>query len=223
MQGSVLNEIPMRILVYSGNRLFGQCLCRGLLERPEVEHAQACESAAEIARRAGDSAASVVLIDLGDPEGEKAARDAATTMPAIPVLALAIDDRVARNVMECARLGCRGFVPRDASLSDVVRIVGAALRGEVTMRPSVAARMMQALAERDAAARRDLPNCLTRREKEVCLLICDGMTNKEIARKVGRSVGTVKNHVRSILSKLDAPRRSAIHNCLERDPDLCAN
>lgn len=207
--------MTMRIIVYSGNRLFGQCLCHGLLERPEIEHAQTCDDASAVGRAASDNRASVVLVDMGDPASERAARGATAAMPDIPVLALAIDDRAARDILECARLGCRGFVPRDASLTDLVRIVGAAMRGEVAVRPTVAARMMQALAERDAAARRDFPNCLTRREKEVCSLICEGLTNKEIAREVGRSVGTVKNQVGAILSKLDAPCRSAIHSRLE--------
>ncbi|MEL6169856.1 MAG: LuxR C-terminal-related transcriptional regulator, partial [Pseudomonadota bacterium] len=51
---------------------------------------------------------------------------------------------------------------------------------------------------------------LTRREREVCLLVCEGLTNKEIAREMNRSVGTVKNHIHSILGKLDVPRRGAI-------------
>ncbi len=207
----------MRILVFSGNRLFGQCLCRGLSEQPDVEHAHACDSASDIPAMALSNDASAVLIDLGDPEGEQAARTIAAAIPDTPILALSVDDSVAAEIMDCARLGCRSFVPRKASISDVVRIIHAAERGEVTMRPSVAACLMQAIAEKDVADPNGLPECLTRREKEICSLICEGLTNKEIAREIGRSVGTIKNHVSSILSKLDVPRRSAIHNCLGHD------
>jgi Bacterial regulatory proteins, luxR family len=47
-------------------------------------------------------------------------------------------------------------------------------------------------------------------------LLCEGLTNKEIAREVNRSVGTVKNHVRSILSELDLPQRGAVHAYLHQ-------
>ena len=70
--------------------------------------------------------------------------------------------------------------------------------------------MMRALHDLPEAGPADIPSCLTQRESEICRLICDGRTNKEIALEMKRSVGTVKNHVHSILSKLDLPRRGAI-------------
>lgn len=117
-------------------------------------------------------------------------------------------------VIECAKLGCHGIVPRDATLDDVVRIIQAAERGEAVMHPRMIAQLMHALADEVPDESRGLPECLTRREREICALLCEGLTNKEIAREVNRSVGTVKNHVHSILSKLELPRRSAIHTCL---------
>jgi DNA-binding NarL/FixJ family response regulator len=87
------------------------------------------------------------------------------------------------------------------------------------MRPDVAAGVLRALAEPENRASADqVVECLTRREREICALVADGLTNKEIAREVGRSVGTVKNHVSSILAKLDLPRRGAIHSHLSQTP-----
>ena len=78
------------------------------------------------------------------------------------------------------------------------------------MRPEVAGQMMRAMAEPATTAQGGLTDCLTRREREICSLVAAGLTNKEIAREVNRSVGTIKNHVRSILTKLDLPRRGTV-------------
>lgn len=110
------------------------------------------------------------------------------------------------EVIACARLGCCGFVPCDATLDDLVRIIGAAERGEVSVCPNVAAMLLKALTGGPSIPS-DPPDCLTRREREVCSLVCEGLTNKKIAREINRSLGTVKNHVGSILTKLDVPRR----------------
>ena len=51
---------------------------------------------------------------------------------------------------------------------------------------------------------------LTRREREIAVLIAEGLSNKEIARDLRIGASTVKNHVHSILEKLNVRRRSAI-------------
>jgi len=51
-------------------------------------------------------------------------------------------------------------------------------------------------------------NILTRRETEVSILIAEGMTNKEIAKKLYLSIKTVVNHVSKIYTKLNVPNRS---------------
>lgn len=51
---------------------------------------------------------------------------------------------------------------------------------------------------------------LTERQSEVGLLVCRGLTNKEIAKALDISHGTVKHHVAQLLIKLNVPRRSAL-------------
>jgi two-component system nitrate/nitrite response regulator NarL len=140
-------------------------------------------------------------------------REAATSAC---VLALAVDDTDADSVIDCARYGFQGFIPRRASLVAVPPIIREARRGEVSLAPKAAAGLMRALAEPAAPAEGPLTNCLTRREREICSLVAEGLTNKEIAREVNRSVGTVKNHVRSILIKLELPRRGTVPAYLNR-------
>jgi two-component system, NarL family, nitrate/nitrite response regulator NarL len=54
------------------------------------------------------------------------------------------------------------------------------------------------------------PNLLSRREREIALLVARGLSNKEVARELGVSHGTVKSHVHSILQKLGARNRYSL-------------
>lgn len=206
----------MRNLIYSGNSLFGRCLSLGLTGQPGVAFVRHSSDLDEIVDLAQRHHATSVLVDLGDETGPQAVTTLSHALPGTCLVALSVDDRVASAVIECARLGCHGIVPRDAEIEDVLRIVRAAEGGEVMMRPSAVAHLMQAWAGEDACTSQELPECLTRREKEICELVCEGLTNKEIAREANLSIGTVKNHVRSILSKLEIPRRGAIHSNLHK-------
>ena len=204
----------MRILVYTANSLFGQCLCHGLAGESGVDFAAYSPNVVEAVRVVQRHHVTSVLADLAGDTDTDVLRTFCQALPNTRVIALSVNDRSASAIIECARLGCHGIVPRDADLRAVIQIIQAAERGEVTLRPDLVAQLMQALAKDGASPSQGLPECLTRREKEICALVCEGLTNKEIAREINRSVGTVKNHVRSIMSKLRVARRGAIHTCL---------
>ena len=206
----------MRNLIYSVNGLFGQCLSHGLAGQPGVAFVRHSSELDEIVILAQRHHVTSILVDMGHETGAQALKTLSRALPEICLLALSVDDRAASAVIACAKLGCHAIVPRDARLEDVVPIVRAAERGEVSMRPDMVAQLMQALAAEETGAPQSLPEFLTRREKEICGLVCEGLTNKEIAREISCSIGTVKNHVRSILAKLDVPRRGAIHTYLHQ-------
>jgi len=201
----------MRVLIVSSSDLFCQCLTIGLADQLGVECVESCRDAGSVAEAARSHRVTSILVDLREPEGAAAIRLIGHAVPDVCVLALSVDDSDAGQVLDCARLGCHGIVPRDCSLADVARIIGRAERGVVAIRPEVGGAMMRALAEaRQPPTEPELIQCLTRREREICNLAAEGMTNKEIARQVNRSEGTVKNHLRSILAKLELPRRGAL-------------
>ena len=201
----------MRCLIFSANRLFGECLCAGLCAQEAVEFAKTCVTAQEISAAVEQHRITSVLVDMSDPDACLVIRPLRAAQPGLCILALSVDDQVADEVVGCAKIGCHGVVPRDASLKTVVDVIAAAERGEIAMRPNVVAGIMRALAEPRKTPVVAATECLTRREREICTLVAEGLTNKEIAREVNRSVGTVKNHVSSILTKLHVPRRGAIH------------
>ncbi|MEZ5875592.1 MAG: hypothetical protein R3D30_12475 [Hyphomicrobiales bacterium] len=90
--------------------------------------------------------ATSVLVKRGDPGGAEAPHALAPDLPDMCLLALSVDDHLASEVIACARLGCRGFVPRQATLDDVIRIVRAAECHEITMLELMIATLIRAVA-----------------------------------------------------------------------------
>jgi DNA-binding NarL/FixJ family response regulator len=99
-------------------------------------------------------------------------------------------------------------VAREGSVHDLVDAVERAARGELQCSPQVAGTLIRRLAWRAAAGATLIPSPLTARESEIVRLIDEGLSNKEIAVRLGIEVATVKNHVHNLLEKLRVRRRS---------------
>jgi NarL family two-component system response regulator YdfI len=103
--------------------------------------------------------------------------------------------------------GVRAVLPRDAAPQQFHAVLEAAAAGLVVVHPSEVSEVFPAHAELSAPLR-ELPEPLTRREREVLQMISAGFGNKEIAGKLSISEHTVKFHVASILGKLSASTRT---------------
>jgi DNA-binding NarL/FixJ family response regulator len=108
--------------------------------------------------------------------------------------------------------GARGFVHRDSSVDDLLTNIRTVYQGEALISPEIAAAVMVRLAELNSWLERLKPGTvkevdLTPREWEVLQLIARNYTNQDIADHLVLEVGTVKNHVHNILSKLGVSNR----------------
>jgi DNA-binding NarL/FixJ family response regulator len=115
-------------------------------------------------------------------------------------------------LMRYFQAGVAGYVLRTDTVDDLVRNIRAANEGRALVSPKVAAAMMTRisdLAENVPQSEQSLENLqeLTPREKEVLHLIGEGFSNRQIADRLTIELGTVKNHVHSILEKLDVANR----------------
>jgi DNA-binding NarL/FixJ family response regulator len=100
--------------------------------------------------------------------------------------------------------GIRGWVPRDATLDDLLRAVRAAADGGTWVPPKVLTLVLAELTRRpaDDDPTRALLARLTPREREVLDCLADGLGRPEVAARLHVSTNTVRTHVQSILSKL---------------------
>src|SRR5262249_35072326 len=112
------------------------------------------------------------------------------------------------EVLACAEAGVSSFVPRDASLDELVNAVECVARGGAVCSPRTTAILLHRIATmtRGLDSTRGLER-LTAREQEIMCLLASGRSNKEIARELGIETTTTKNHVHNILEKLKVRRR----------------
>ncbi len=112
---------------------------------------------------------------------------------------LVISTQAREHAVRCAlEQGIHGFVLTSSPVCDLIAGVRALSRGGTYLCPPVA-RLLAQISQRDM---------LTSREDEVLRLLTMGLCNKSIARDLEIAVGTVKTHVKSIMSKLDASCRT---------------
>ncbi|MQY13706.1 Transcriptional regulatory protein DegU [Streptomyces sp. RB5] len=185
-----------------------------------LRHAEDLEVVAE----AGDGAAAVrlaraerpdvALVDVRMPgtDGIAAAGELAALTPAVAVVMLTTfgeEDYVDRAL----RAGASGFLLKDCAPEELIQGVRAAAAGDSVLSPKVTRHVLDRLRDtapagdpRGARARR-LIGELTAREGEVLAMVGTGLSNAEIAGRLGVEPGTVKAHVGRILAKLGAANR----------------
>jgi DNA-binding NarL/FixJ family response regulator len=117
--------------------------------------------------------------------------------------------------MQYVEAGASGYVLKDDTVAERLRHIRAAHAGKARVSPEIAAALMSRVAElaqlvKESSINADLGD-LTPRELEVLTLFGQDLTNQEIAERLVIELGTVKNHVHSILQKLNvASRHEAI-------------
>jgi DNA-binding NarL/FixJ family response regulator len=152
----------------------------------------------------------VVLLDLRMPRldgiGVLKAFQHEADAPPMLILTTFDDDAL---VLEGLRAGARGYLLKDVSLEQLVAAVHALHEGRSLVQPAVTERIVRNLPRLHAdVSVWEAPEPLTERETEVLRLMAGGYSNKEIARGLDVSDGTVKNHVSSILAKLGVRDRT---------------
>jgi DNA-binding NarL/FixJ family response regulator len=107
-------------------------------------------------------------------------------------------------VYSALRAGASGFLIKDSAPTEIVAAIRAVAAGEAWLGPTVTRRIVDEIATRPepysgATVQIDL---LTRREQEVLILLAEGSSNGEVAKKLGISEATVKTHLAHVMAKL---------------------
>jgi two-component system nitrate/nitrite response regulator NarL len=197
----------LRVLVVDDHTLFRTGL-RNLLEDEGFEVAEA-RSGQLALQAAAVRAPDVVLMDLNMPgmSGVEATRRIKELSPATPVVMLTVsaDDR---DVVDAVRAGACGYLLKDAAIEEIVAGIRAVASGESWVAPRVVGTLLARVREASEPAPDTMPAAdLTERETQILRLIAEGKDNVEIGDELYISPRTVKNHVSSLLAKLQIENR----------------
>jgi DNA-binding NarL/FixJ family response regulator len=201
-----------RIVIVDDQALFREGLRTLLSIRPDMDVVGEAASGDEAITLVEQLRPSVVLMDLRMPkvDGIQATARLRERCPEIPVLVLTTFDDDA-NLFGALRAGAVGYLLKDVSSETLVSAIHAATRGESFLQSTVTGRVVGAFArlmESGGPKAEALVLPLSPREREIVSLLGSGASNKEIADRLNLAEGTVKNHVTSILTKLDVRDRT---------------
>ena len=198
----------MNIIVLTPVRLLGDGLASCFSTRPQFTSVTVVHDLGALRTTLAKSETNVVLIDVTQGVDLIDIRALAVQWPEIPLVALGLTEE-RQEVIKCGRAGFAGYVPRDASIDALCKMLHEIVGGRLACPPDISCSLLRALfrAEAHSEGNGQEP-VLTRRESEVLELLGHGFSNKEIGRELCLSVATVKHHVHHILEKLKLGSRT---------------
>ena len=203
--------MTLRVVVADDHPMFRYGLTAVLAQHPQVEVLASVGDGTELLQAVAEHHPDVVITDLTMPglDGVAAAGRLTAMSPGIAILVLTMheDDD---HLFAALRAGARGYLVKGADGAEIVRAVQTVAAGDAVYGGPVAGRIVSHFAGQptDSPTARAFPD-LTPRERDVLELLSTGCRNHEIARRLGMSEKTVRNHVSQVLLKLQVPDRTA--------------
>jgi NarL family two-component system response regulator LiaR len=196
----------IRVLIVDDHTIVRKGIRALLTEIAGIEVVGEAADGQEAIAQANSLRPDVVLMDLAMPkmDGIEATRQIKTSQPESRILVMtsfATDDKV----LPAIKAGALGYLLKESAPEDLVQAIHQIHRGESSLHPTIARKVLQEITH--PSDRPPTPDPLTRREAEVLLLVAQGLSNQDIARKLHISDPTVRSHVSNIMSKLHLATR----------------
>ena len=209
------NGGAIRVLIVDDHAIVRDGICALLATKPDIEVVGEAGNGREAVSKAQSLLPDVILMDLMMPEmdGIEAIRRIVARQPGARILVLtsfAADDKV----FPAIKAGAMGYLLKDSESEDLVRAIHQVYRGESSLHPKIARKLLQELSSPPQPPPTPEPvsgptvDPLTEREVQVLQLLARGLSNQEIADQLVIVEGTVRAHVSNILSKLHLVSRT---------------
>ncbi len=198
---------PIRLLICDDHAIVRKGLRALLGTRPEIEVVGEAGDGAEAVSQAAALHPDVILMDLVMPAVDGIAATTQITAKdsnahILVLTSFAGDDKV----FPAIKAGALGYLLKDTQPEELVQAIQAVARGELTLEPAIARKLLLELHKPPAAPLSVDP--LTEREVDVLKLLAQGMSNREISEHLVVTERTVCTHVSNILDKLHLASRT---------------
>lgn len=217
-----MNKI--RILLIEDNRLLREGITAMMNGQADMKVVAASGGNDNILRKARAVKPRVILVDLGlrNQNGVSIVRSVSKELRDIKVIGMGLIP-TQLDIVEFVQAGASGFILKDASIKDFLGTVRSVARGAKVLPSPLTGSLFSHVIEQALKRKKGHLNNAVRmtiREREIIALIADGLSNKEIARRLTIATFTVKSHVHNILEKLALHSRLQIAKYTHDEPPL---
>ncbi|WP_052953960.1 response regulator transcription factor [Clostridium sp. C8] len=220
--------MKIKVMITDDQRLMREGLKNILDLEDDLTVVQLCENGKDTLEKLPSVRPDVILMDIRMPimDGVECTRIIKQQYPEVKILILTTfdDDEF---IIDALKNGAVGYILKDLSSEKLVSSIRDAYKGNSIMQPEIAAKVISHISESInysdfKSMNKDSQEIsiiskevntklkLTNREREILNLVGEGMSNTEIAKKLYISVGTVKNYISNLYSKLEVEDRSKL-------------
>lgn len=196
---------PIRILLADDHTIVRQGLARLLEDQPGFRVIGEADNGKVAVEKALALKPDVIIMDIAMPimNGIEAAKRIKKCLPKVKILILSMYAHE-NHIHDLLETGVSGYLLKEASGRDIVAAIGAAMKNEAYLSPSISKVLMDRfLSPRRSSPREERYKLLSNREREVFQLLAEGYSTKQIAELLCVSISTVKTHRVNILEKLE--------------------
>jgi NarL family two-component system response regulator LiaR len=208
-----------RIILADDHPLLRQALKDVLEKQLDFEVVAEASDGEEAVKLAIEMIPDVVIMDISMPNlnGLEATKQIKASHPSIAVLVLTVYSD-SEHILSILQVGAGGYLTKSVYGDEVIHAVRALASGETVLSPTVSQQIFKyAFRHRPESKNLSVQDTLSSRELEVLKLAATGISNKDIAERLGLSLRTVKGYLADIFLKLNvASRTEAIITCLRR-------
>jgi len=199
----------MKVIICDDQAIIRDGLEMLLKLEPDIDVVGIAEDGAAAVEMVVQKMPDLVLMDLKMPimNGVEATRQIRTKCPEIKVLVLTTYDDD-EWVFDAIQAGASGYLLKDAPRDEVLKAIRGTVAGKTFVDPAVAGKVLSQASSHQTQPATLITSKLTEREIEVLRLLAKGLSNADISNRLCLSEGTVRNHVSSILAKLNVSDRT---------------
>lgn len=198
----------IKIIIVDDHQLFRNGLKILLDAFPEFEVVGEASSGIDLLEIIKNTTADVVLMDINMPEmdGIEATRKALKIVPDLNVIALSMYSEE-EYYYKMVDTGAKGFILKDSDISEVREAILTVMKGGTYFSQELLYHVIQKIKHRENESK---SANLSKREKEILLKICEGLSNQEIAESLFISKRTVDKHRANLLGKTNSKNTASL-------------